>query len=153
MLEFLDEPIVSVQAITATLDKRYKDGSFVDVEDNAICILRTASGVIGTMTASWTNYGVEANNTILFCENGVIQLYLDSKYPMVVTMKNGNQIFYQLGGIQTNEKQSSTGIIDEFIASIIEKRAPIITGEQGLWSMQVVEASIKSSLTGCTVIL
>ncbi|MFR8176585.1 MAG: hypothetical protein ACLVB5_05705 [Christensenellales bacterium] len=47
------------EAQLCTLDKKFSDGSPITVDDNAFCIYRMDGGAVGTMTASWTNYGPE----------------------------------------------------------------------------------------------
>ena len=42
-------------AMTNTLDKRYEDGSLIDLEDNAVCMFYLTDGTPGVMDVSWTN--------------------------------------------------------------------------------------------------
>ena len=59
-------------------------------------------------------------------------------------------INYQLDRIQTNDKQTSTGIIDAFIDCIESDTDPVISGESVLNAMKAVFGSIESSESGQT---
>src|SRR5699024_9956326 len=50
----LDEEVTEVGGM---ISKKAKD--FSNVDDNAVCVLRTESGIIGTLQASWSFYGTE----------------------------------------------------------------------------------------------
>lgn len=91
-----------IQEITAhvnTVDKRNEKNQLIEVDDNAICILKSKSGIFGSITASWTYYGGEDNSTVLYCTNGVMKIYENPEYPIIVTKKNCEKIFYKVGEI------------------------------------------------------
>ncbi|ADF38957.1 NADH-dependent dehydrogenase [Priestia megaterium DSM 319] len=56
----LNEEIVEVGAF---VESNAKD--FANVDDNAVCVLKTQSGIIGTLAASWAYNGKEDNSTIV----------------------------------------------------------------------------------------
>ncbi len=145
------QTIVETKAILSTIDKRYADGSLIDVDDNATCIFRLSGGAVGTMAISWTSYGGEDNSTVLYGTRGILRLYDDPTYSLKVTTREREQILYQMDGIQTNERQTKSGVIDAFVSCILENHEPEITGESVLKSMRVVFASIESSRTGQAV--
>lgn len=145
------QTIVETTAQLSTIDKKYADGRPIDVDDNAVCIFRLSGGAVGTMAISWTSYGAEDNSTVLYGTKGIMRLYDDPAYSLKVTTRERENIFYQLDGIQTNEKQTKSGVIDTFVDCILENRQPEITGESVLKSMRVVYASIESSKTGRAV--
>src|SRR5699024_7578948 len=68
----LDEEVTEVGGM---ISKKAKDLSNVD--DNAVCVLRTESGIIGTLQASWSFYGTEDNSTVIDGEKGVLRLLND----------------------------------------------------------------------------
>ncbi|MGD6818830.1 Gfo/Idh/MocA family protein [Metabacillus sp. 113a] len=123
--------------------------TFADVDDNAVCVLKTASGTLGTLTASWSYTGKEDNSTILYCEHGIIRLEDDPIHSMIVQYANGEIVKYELGKIQSNEDggQVSTGVIDHFAECILENKEPLVTGEEGKKSLEVILAALKSSET------
>ena len=143
--------VVSVIAKTSVLDKKNEQGIPIPVEDNAICVYTLSGGAIGTMTASWTFYGEEDNSTILYGTKGIMRIYQDPEHAIVIDKTNGERIYYHLEAIQTNKNQTKSGVIDEFIASIIENRPPLISGEEVLPAMKAVFAAMKSSQLGSVV--
>jgi predicted dehydrogenase len=145
------QTIVETTAKLSTIDKKYADGRLIDVDDNAICIFRLSGGAVGTMSISWTSYGAEDNSTVLYGTRGIMTLYGDPTYSLKVTTRSRENILYQLDGIQTNDRQTKSGVIDAFINCILENREPEISGESVLKSMRVVYASIESSQTGKAV--
>lgn len=141
----LGQQIIEVSATIGTLNKRSSNGNMIEVEDNAIAMFKTSGGILGTMEVSWTNYGIEDNSTVIYCENGVIKIANDPKYDVVLEMNGGESIYYKTAGISTNTNQLTSGIIDSFIYSIINNTKPDISGEEGYKSLVVIEACIESS--------
>jgi predicted dehydrogenase len=149
LIHFLTgQTIVETTARLSTIDKKYADGQLIDVDDNAVCIFRLSGGAVGTMAISWTSYGAEDNSTVLYGTRGIMHLYEDPTYSIKVTTRDRENILYQMDGIQTNERQTKSGVIDLFVDCILENREPEISGESVLKSMRVVYASIESSKTG-----
>ncbi|RKJ43985.1 gfo/Idh/MocA family oxidoreductase [bacterium 1XD8-76] len=147
----LGEKIVETQAVLTTLDKRDDSGELIGVDDNAVCIYKMESGAIGTMTASWTYYGAEDNTTVIYGTKGIMRLYDDPKYSVKVIYADGTEADYQIDQIQTNDNQTSSGVIDLFVKSLVEDAAPEISGESVLHAMRAVFASIRSSKEGRAV--
>ena len=44
----------------------------INIKGDAVCILKSKTGIIGTLTAGWTYYGNEDNSTVIYCSNGII---------------------------------------------------------------------------------
>ena len=147
----LGTKIVKTQAVLTTLDKKDATGQLIGVDDNAICIYQMENGVIGTMTASWTYYAAEDNTTVIYGTKGELRLYDDPKYSVQQINADGTRIDYQIDQIQTNDNQTASGIIDLFVESLVEQKAPEISGENVLHAMKAVFASIESSAKGCAI--
>lgn len=147
----LDDVVVNTTARVVTLDKRDAEGQLIGVDDNAICIYEMASGVIGTMTASWTYYGAEDNSTVIYGDKGIMRILEDPAVSIKVIQRDGGEVDYHIGQIQTNDNQTSTGIIDAFERCITNGTEPEISGEGVLAAMRAVFASIESGETGCRV--
>ena len=147
----LDSKIVKTQAVLTTLDKKDATGNLIGVDDNAICIYQMENGVIGTMTASWTYYAAEDNTTVIYGTKGELRLYDDPKYSVQQINADGTRIDYQIDQIQTNDNQTASGVIDLFVESLVEKKAPKISGANVLHAMKAVFASIESSAKGCAI--
>lgn len=88
----LEEEILEVISFAGTLNKRYEDGTPIEIEDNASCILKTQGGKVGTLEVSWTNYGSEENSTTLYCEDGVIKIYTHPEYDLIIEKKKGGDL-------------------------------------------------------------
>ncbi len=145
LLRFLlGEEIVEVASMVEHLHK-----PMGDVDDNAVCILRTASGALGTLTSSWTHNPGEDNTTTLYGSEGIMRLGSDPRFSVVVELASGEKQFFEVGKIQTNESggPSDTGVIRAFVESIQTKTAPIISGEEGRRALGVILACLKSSET------
>ncbi len=149
----LGEEFVEVNGFIGTLDKKDPaTGNAIAVDDNAFLSLKTESGVIGSMTISWTNYGgIEDNGTTIFCENGVLQIGTDPQYGVIVSYKNGQREMHKLGTVATNTKQTNSGVSDLFINAIITNTPPTIDGEEGYKSLDVILTAMESAAMGKTL--
>lgn len=144
----LGSRIVKVQAMLTTLDKKDAAGNPISVDDNAICIYQMENGVTGTMTASWTYYGAEDNTTVIYGTKGELRLYDDPVHSLRQINADGTRIDYCLDRIQTNDNQTASGVIDQFIACLTEGKEPEISGKNVLHAMKAVFAAIESSDRG-----
>ncbi|TWI55900.1 Gfo/Idh/MocA family protein [Halalkalibacter nanhaiisediminis] len=140
----LDEEFVEVGAFIETSAK-----SNADVDDTAVCVLKTESGIIGTLAASWSYVSKEDNSTIIYGENAILRLEDDPVNSLVVQYKSGEVVKYELGGIQTNDSggQTNTQVIDQFVNAIIQDVEPAVLGEEGMKSLQIVLSALESSET------
>lgn len=152
------QKIVKTSAVLATSDKKYPDGTPIDVDDNAMALYTLENGVAGTMSVSWTNYGQENNSTILYCQNGVIRMYDDPKYSLIVEKRDGTVIPYELDKLTSNKDQTSggrtsTGVIDAFVESIINQHQPELSGSSAIHAMHVIFANQRSAESGKTEVV
>ncbi|XOK60117.1 Gfo/Idh/MocA family protein [Paenibacillus elgii] len=142
----LDDEVADVAGFIGTLDK-----VGTDVDDNAACVLRMKSGIIGTLVASWTYYQGGDNGTVLWCENGIMKIDTHPDDQIIVELRNGSIERHKVGAIATNEKQTVSGVIDAFVESIVTKTPPSISGEEGMRSLKVILAAFESQATGQVV--
>lgn len=145
------DDIDEVYAVAGALHKTYENGAPIDVEDNAICILKSRRGIMGTLTASWTQYGDEDNSTVLCCENGVLKIYTSPDRPLTVEWRNGAREAFDVGAMQTNATQTSTGVIDAFVKAIMTGSTPSVTGEDGFEALSIADACSQSAKCGASV--
>lgn len=138
----LEDEVVEIAALVDTLDKKE-----TKVDDNAVCVLRMASGAIGSLVASWTYYKGEDNSTILWCENGVMKIGTHPDDQVIVELRDGTVERYKVGAIATNTKQTKSGVIDAFVDALLQNRTPDVPGEEGLRSLQVILAALESQAT------
>lgn len=143
----LDDEIVEVGGFLGTYDKTdWKTGKPIGVDDNAYLTVRTASGTIGSLIASWTNYGrVEGNSTRIYCENGVMQIGIDPEYGVIASYFNGSVEKYKVGKMATNDSQTGSGVMDLFIESITKKKQPEISGEEGYAALSIILTAMEAA--------
>lgn len=147
----LGEEITEVGGTITTIDKRYLNGKMIDIDDNAIIYMRSARGVIGSMEVSWTSYGTEDNSTILYCQNGVMNIGTDPTYGVIVTYKDRTRELHQVGAMASNVKQTTSGVIDTFTDCILKRKAPSIDGTEGYRSMNVILTAMEAAARGRTL--
>jgi predicted dehydrogenase len=139
----LDDEVAEIGAFVGTL---HKQGT--DVDDTATCILRMRSGAIGTLIASWTQYRGGDNSTVLWCENGVMKIGTDPNDQVIVELTDGTVEKYKVGAMATNEKQTVSGVIDEFVECLLNNKPPRISGEEGRRALNVILGAFESQATG-----
>ena len=139
----LDDDFSEAAAMAGTLNKVNAAGALIDVEDNALCLLRTKRGVMGTVTVSWT-YQKEDNSTIFYCEKGVLRIYAHPDYQLIVDYSNTEGEYHKVGEIPTNVKQVKSGIVDLFVDCLVNNRKPEISGEEGYKALETVMACFEA---------
>ncbi len=147
----LGQDVVRTTARLTTLDKRGPDDALIGVDDNAVCIYEMSGGAFGTMTASWTYYGAEDNSTVLYGTRGIMRIYDDPAHSITVISPEGGKTFYDVEQIQTNDNQTASGVIDEFVAAVEEGRPSTLDAGEILNSMYAVFASIRSAEEGRSI--
>ena len=113
-------------------------------------ILRTAGGALGAAHASWTFYGSEDNSTVLYGTQGVMKLYTDPVYSLIIEYRDGRVERYATDRITTNAEQKAgkrrnTGVINEFVDAVLEGRSSCLDVEEIIHAMRVVFAAIRSA--------
>lgn len=135
----IEDDIDEICAVLSTIDKRNESNDPIEVEDNAICILKSRSGIVGNMNASWTYYnGDMDSSTILYCQNGIIKILSSPDYQVIIEKKNGEKVFYKL------ENNTNSGIIDAFVDSVSRGVKPEISGQEGYEALNIVLACQES---------
>ena len=148
----LDDDYIDAVASLATLAKTYPDGNLIDVEDNATCIVSTKKGAIGTFIASWT-YQKEDNSTRIYAENGVLEIYTDPDFPLVVHYDHQTSELHKMGKQSTNVEQVKSGIIDTFVDALIIGKTVPIPGEEGIKALEAALACQQASQLGHMVLI
>lgn len=159
LLRFLSgNNAASVTARMTTLDKRYPDGSLISVDDNAFFVVALQNGAMGTVRASWTFYGDEDNSTILYGTKGSIRIYDDDNCSLIVTTRDGTKTRLNLDVMHTNDEQTSgrgdnSGVIDAFVATVLDGTPNPCDGSDALHTMQLVFAAQQSALLDKTILI
>lgn len=144
----IGDEVESAYSTMKVLDKTFEDGTPIEVDDNSVEILNFRNGAFGTVTTSWTSYGCEFNTTNIFCSKGIIKLYSDPEYSLIIVHQDGKVEKFALDQIQTNDNQTSSGVIDEFVQSILANRPSLLDADDVIGSMKAVFACQRSSLSG-----
>jgi predicted dehydrogenase len=144
----IEDEIEEVMAMVMTLDKKGPDGKPIEIDDNAMCVLQSKTGIRGTLTAGWSNYGVKDDWTVIYCAEGVIKLYCNPEYPLEIIKRNGERILHRFDRDPANQGGIKSGIADRFIDSIVKGKPPEISGEAGLAALKIVFACMESSASG-----
>ena len=145
MIYLLDSKIDKVSSIIGTLDKKDEHGKPISVDDNAFCTYHMENGAMGTMQVGWTNYGKEENITSLYGTLGAIHIYRNPDHAIEVELKDGTASYYDVDQIQTNDHQTSTGVIDTFIDAIRKDQEPEISAKKVLPAMKAIFACVESA--------
>jgi UDP-N-acetylglucosamine 3-dehydrogenase len=147
MRYLLDDNFIEATAFMGTMAKTYPNGESINVEDNAICIVRTEKGILGSIITSWT-YQVEDNRTTIYGEKGVLEIYGNPDFPLAVHYNHENGEFYKLGRKSTNLDQVKSGIIDAFVDALIHGGNVPIPGIEGYKALEAVIACQEAAKTG-----
>lgn len=152
MVYLLGKRIAKASAVIGTLNKKFPDGTPITVDDNAFCTYIMEDGTIGTMNASWTNYGREDNSTSIYGTLGVMHIYQDPNHAIVIERGQTEREYYDTDAIQTNDNQTSSGIIDLFVDCIVRDTAPAIGADDVLPAMRGIFACERSAQQGGMVV-
>ena len=145
LIRFLTgDEFTGVSGMGGALHKTFENGEPIEVYDNALCVLRMKSGILGTGIFSWTYYGQEDNSTIIYLEKGIIRIYDDPKYQIKIIYEDGSVTELEVEAIQTNDNQTKTGVIDAFVETILENKKSPVSAEEGFASIKVVDALMRA---------
>ena len=152
LIQFLlQDKIKTVSAKILTLDKTDSAGNPIELEDNAICVYTMESGVVGTMTVSWTYYGEEDNSTVIFGTKGVMRLYANPPHTIQINTSRGDHIYYDLDTMMTNMEQLESGVIRAFVDALVTGDRTHQAGEMEINALKAVEAAFESSRIDQTI--
>ena len=91
---------------------------------------------------------MEDNSTILYGTQGIMRIYDDPVHTITVISQKGEVTHYDLEKIQTNDDQTASGVIDEFVEAVSQNRPSVLDAGDVIRSMKAVFASIRSSEEG-----
>lgn len=144
LMYLLNEPFAWVSAYAGTLEKRDEDGNLIPVYDNAVAILRTPSGVMGTLNLSYTDCSGMDNATIYYCQKGVLRCQYHPDCTLEVIMENGEKIRYY----NPTSGHINSGVMDAFVEAICSHKPSPVPAEEALRSMQVCFAIDEAARSG-----
>lgn len=140
--------VAEVSAYFARLEKKN-----ADVEDNFVSCLKFTDGTVGTLCASWTVKGMEANYTILHCANGSLRICELPGRPLVANLvKPECEIVFNVPPPVTNYEGSwGIDVSGAFVRACLGLEKPFCPGEEGMKSLEVILSAEKAALTGRSV--
>lgn len=147
----LGDEMSRIFATLSTLDKRDETGKLIGLDDNAICIFETKRGIPGVLQVSWTNYGPEDNSTVIYGTKGTMKIFATELDDIVVDLRDGTSARHHVSPMSTNTNQLSSGIIDAFVAALVNGTRPPVTGMDGRNTLACMEAAKRSSAAGTWV--
>jgi predicted dehydrogenase len=139
-----EEPI----AVTARESTDRRDPRFTEVEDIIDWTLEFPSGAIASCQSM---YSANQNHVLLMGDTGRIELEPATRY-------DGNHMWLGRDGREREvtppagpAKTQFAGQLDHLVQSIRTGREPIVSGEEGLRDMRIVEAIYRSAREGRTI--
>jgi len=127
----------------------------INVEDNALAILKTERGVRASFHVSWTNwrnvFSFEVSGTKGYLSvQGLGGSYGPETLELGIRKAEGGRPDIQVFEYPGADESWSREWLD-FTAAILEHREPLGSGKDGLMANRVVEALYQSSQTSCVV--
>lgn len=150
LIHVLGERFKKVSAFAGVLDKTDEEGKPIEVYDNAVAILETESGVMGTMNLSYTNYSGMDNSTIFYCQKGIIKAMCDETCPLEVIMFYDKEKSCYYNKIQKDQTVES-GVMKAFVNAICSHTGSPIPIEESIHAIETVCAIDESARTNKTV--
>lgn len=138
----LGERFTQVSAFAGTRDKKDENGNPADVYDNAVCLFKTESGIMGSMNLAYTNYGSMENSIVYYCEKGVLKVQYYPDCMLEVLMDGGEKVRY------ISSEHPSSGVTDTFAKAIAAKAGSPVPSREAYDAMRVVFAIEESARTG-----
>ena len=139
-----EEPI----AVTACESTDRRDPRFTEVEDIIDWTLEFPSGAIASCQSM---YSANQNHVLLMGDKGRIELEPATRY-------DGNHMWTGRDGREREvtpppgpAKTQFAGQLDHMVTSIRTGREPIVSGEEGLRDMRIIEAIYRSAREGRTI--
>lgn len=115
----------------------------LDIDTAGLILMTFANGVFATLDVSWSRpryYPTWGNVKLdLICERGVVRADCFAQDLTVYSDRTGRPVWNYWGS------DHNQAMINEFAASIREKRAPAVTGEDGLKAVEVALAAYRSA--------
>ncbi len=140
-----------VAEISGYMNRLEKKNS--DVEDNFVSSFTFTDGTMGTLCASWTVKGCEANYTIFHCANGTLRVCEFPGKPVVAYLVNPQcEIEFPTAQAATNDDDEwGLNACGNFVLASLGRATPFCTGEDAKKSLDIILAAEKSALTGKSV--
>lgn len=123
-------------------DEIYQAQSFLSfndkasVEDNAVFIIKTKSGILGTFSFSWNN-PQQDHRTVIYGEKGRIILG-ESYHGAIVELNSGEVIEKELNPQLRPDGFLNSGVVDDFVQCVRTGRRATASGLEALKTMKIL---------------
>jgi len=136
---FLEDEFISISASVVNMDKKNSSGAPAGIDDCGICILHSNSGVWGTITASWCNYGIVNNSTTFYGTEGVMTIADPHSTNSIMISRGEEMVEYQV------KEQASSGVADAFADAVLCGKESPVSGHEGVQCMKIVLSALQSA--------
>ena len=152
-----------VEEIFAYTVKRGHDPNLIEVEDTAIAILRFRNGALGQILAATSMYPGTRRRYHVAGRDGSIEVVEDELvgFNFRTPRDDDDQIRERFAKPTTHQGGASNPMaidyrphkrnIEDYLASLAEGREPLLTGEESLKAVAIIEACYQSARTGKAV--
>ena len=140
--------IGEISAYMGTLEKKG-----ATVEDNFVSCLKFKDGTMGTLIASWTTKGMDANYTMFHCAKGTLRVLDIPDKPLVANLVDPEcEIVFDVPpGVHRYDDSWGIDAGGAFVRAVLKKEKPFCTGADALKSLEVIFAAEESAKTGKSV--
>ncbi|MFA7693865.1 MAG: Gfo/Idh/MocA family oxidoreductase [Candidatus Hydrogenedentales bacterium] len=138
----------SISAYFKRLEKKR-----ASVEDNFVAAMQFTDGTVGTLAASWTVKGADANYTILYCTKGTLSICAYPGRPLVANLVEPEcEINFDVPRPPDNDDDGwGLDVGGRFCRAIKGEEEPFCSGVEGMKSLEVILAAERAALTGKAV--
>ena len=113
----------------------------VEVEDTARILFETRSGVVGTVDLSWSVHKEVPAYVRLFGSKGALEVgWKSSRYKL-----EGDKDWTTFGN-GYDKKRAFQNQLRNFARTLLGLEPPVITAEDALWSVRVIDAAYRSAV-------
>jgi predicted dehydrogenase len=141
------DPVGAGQACLAYLNLRLPGDAVAHAHLNWLSPTKIRTTIIGGSKQMVIWDDVHPSQRLSIFDRGVARNGPDDRVEAVISYRTGDMVAPAL-----KEKEALTGVIDEFVASIAEHRAPLTDGHAGLRVLSILEGASRSLATGGGVV-
>ncbi|MED4454475.1 Gfo/Idh/MocA family oxidoreductase [Metabacillus fastidiosus] len=146
-------PVKSVQAMAST---RFRD---IETEDVAVGVVEFESGALGVIEAATTIYPENLEESLaIFGETGTVKIsgrnanFIETLNVLDISEEEKNKLIEEVKADPFG-KPGHQWIIEDMIQAVQTNTEPIVSGQEGLAPVKLIEAFLESAETGKKVFI
>lgn len=144
----LEQNIDEVSCMKSTRHKRGKNGEYLQADDTSFSLLRTSSGILGSLNVNWTNYGRLDDSMSFYCEKGVLRINNGELYDIVIDKRGNEKKCYTTS--EMDDTKPATRVVKSFI-KMIQTGDSVVTSREAYSSQKVVSKLIELQGTAAKI--